>query len=93
MNASGIPAKQGATGEIDGRPVAIYNTGEELIVMENVCTHMGCQTGWNPADQSWDCPCHGSRYHPGGDVLNGPATRPLPRLNHRVEDDLIVIEE
>lgn len=92
MNASAIPAKQGAADEINGRPVAVYNSGEELIVMENVCTHMGCQTAWNPSGQSWDCPCHGSRYHPDGSVLKGPAPEPLPRLSHHLEGDEIVID-
>lgn len=92
MNASSIPAQQGTAGEIEGRPVAVYNTGEGLIVMENVCTHMGCQTAWNQADQSWDCPCHGSRYHPDGTLIKGPAAKPLPRLSHHLEGDAIAID-
>lgn len=92
MKVSDIPAEQGVAGEIDGRPVAVYNTGEDLIVMENVCTHMGCQTSWNSFDTSWDCPCHGSRYNPDGSVLRGPATGPLPRLKYRIDGDVIILD-
>ena len=42
-----------------------------------ICPHLGCVVAWNPAESSWDCPCHGSRFSPLGQVLNGPALQGL----------------
>ncbi len=47
------------------------------------CTHMGCQVAWNPDSDSWECPCHGSRFSREGIPLDAPATFPLRCTNER----------
>lgn len=42
-----------------------------------ICTHLGGVLEGNDADQSYDCPLHGSRFAPTGEVLEGPAIRAL----------------
>jgi len=64
----------------DGRhPVAEARVGGLLCRVSGVCTHMGGILEWNTAERSWDCPLHGSRFSPDGDVLEGPASVGLER--------------
>ena len=68
--------------KIEGRQVALYRDGRgELHALSPRCTHMGCTVAWNPSEKSWDCPCHGGRYSATGEILDGPPTQPLKRLD------------
>jgi len=37
------------------------------------CPHFGCELSWNPAEKTWDCPCHGSRFDYDGNLIDNPA--------------------
>lgn len=41
------------------------------------CPHLGCKLNWNPAENTWECPCHGSRFDSQGRLINGPAQTDL----------------
>ncbi|MBV7533776.1 FAD-dependent oxidoreductase [Chitinophaga sp. sic0106] len=62
--------------------MAVYkDEGGELHSVSPVCTHLKCDVSWNSGEKSWDCPCHGARYNPDGQVLNCPATMALEPLH------------
>lgn len=60
------------------KKVAVSKDAQGTVTRRSaVCTHVGCIVHWNPFEQCWDCPCHGSQFAPDGQVLNGPAVTPL----------------
>ena len=64
-----------------GERIAVFrDPGGVAHGMSAKCTHMGCTVGWNPSEQTFDCPCHGSRFSATGDVVNGPAAKPLSTI-------------
>ena len=64
--------------KIDGDNIAAFKDERGVVhAVSAVCSHMGCIVGWNATDRTWDCPCHGSRFELSGEVIHGPATRPL----------------
>jgi glycine/D-amino acid oxidase-like deaminating enzyme/nitrite reductase/ring-hydroxylating ferredoxin subunit len=72
---TGVVVHRGVT------PVAVYrDESGRLHERSAVCPHLGCLVAWNATERSWDCPCHGSRFAPSGEVLNGPASRGLKDL-------------
>ncbi|MET9375640.1 FAD-dependent oxidoreductase [Streptomyces sp. NPDC002992] len=77
-----IEPGEGAVLRVDGKPCAVHrDEAGNLHPLSAVCTHLGCLVSFNPAERTWECPCHGSRYDTDGEVLQGPALQPLERYD------------
>ncbi len=62
--------------------VATYRDEDSVIHrMSAVCPHLGGIVTWNSSENTWDCPCHGSRFDRYGAVLCGPAISGLARID------------
>jgi cytochrome b6-f complex iron-sulfur subunit len=69
--------------------VAVVREGSDFFALDLTCTHLGCTVKATP--QGFACPCHGSRFGSGGNVVRGPAPRPLKRLGLDRRDGIIRI--
>lgn len=76
-----IPPGEGKLVKQDGNDYAAYrNESGEITITSAICPHLGCVVHWNGAEKSWDCPCHGSRFDPDGEVLEGPSYEGLKKI-------------
>jgi glycine/D-amino acid oxidase-like deaminating enzyme/nitrite reductase/ring-hydroxylating ferredoxin subunit len=85
--SSELPAPgEGVVIQRGPRKIALYCDAQGAMHERSaVCTHLGGVVRWNSDAKSWDCGCHGSRFAPTGEVLNGPANRPLMRVDSDTE--------
>ena len=75
-----LGAGEGTVVRRGARLVAVSRDDDgALAAVSARCTHLGCIVAWNPAERSWDCPCHGSRFGADGTVIQGPAVADLER--------------
>ena len=78
ISTEDLPIGHGGVVEVDGEKLGVYrDERDQLFAISVKCPHLGCQLEWNPAEKSWDCPCHGSRFDIHGTLLNGPANSDL----------------
>jgi Rieske Fe-S protein len=77
----------------------VVKHGGKVDVFAINCSHLGCSVAFVPGgsvpdhpDTSFDCPCHGSRFHVDGTVLHGPAPVPLSHLTWKQGNDPSTIQ-
>jgi arsenite oxidase small subunit len=78
------------------RPALLIRLSDgTFTAFDATCTHLGCQvhydktavSGWEHRSQQNFCSCHGAVFDPStGDVLAGPAPRPLPKIRLEIDD-------
>lgn len=77
----------------NGEQVAVIRdpaNADALIAVNAFCPHQGCTVAWK--GESFDCPCHGSKFSDTGEVLSGPASKALDAFTAMVEGDLVYVK-
>ncbi len=84
-----------------GGAMTIKLAGQEVILIREsdstvrglspICSHQECRVAYNPKKRNIQCSCHGSAFDLKGNVLNGPATKPLKSYKTRLDGERIII--
>ncbi len=69
----------------------IRHSDTEVTIFSNMCTHLACRVRWHDDLQQFVCPCHNAHFEKDGDVISGPAPRPLDRYEYKIEDGMLYI--
>jgi Rieske Fe-S protein len=81
---------QASVSTVGGHLTALHRGLDgRLTALSARCTHLGCAVAFNDAEETWDCPCHGSRFALDGSVVQGPAVEPLQPLAVPDEDTTV----
>lgn len=78
---------EGKIVNIDGKRYGVYKDDNgDFYIVDTTCTHLGCELNFNSEEKTWNCPCHGSRFDYKGNILEGPALKPLKLYGHGDND-------
>jgi cytochrome b6-f complex iron-sulfur subunit len=63
-----------------------------FLAFSAVCPHLRCIVNWNEMLKKFECPCHGAKFSPNGEVLEGPPPRPLDLFKLQIVEEKLVID-
>ena len=77
------PGEGGVFNSDEGKIAVCRDKQGVVHACSAVCTHLGCDVAWNASEQTWDCPCHGSRFSSRWDGdQRSRGQRPAPGACH-----------
>jgi Rieske Fe-S protein len=73
----------------DADPAILLRVSDrEVVAFSQQCTHLGCVVFFQPDEDRWHCPCHEGNFEAlTGDVISGPPTRPLGKIDVEIRSD------
>jgi len=70
----------------------IVRTEIGFLAFSAVCPHLRCVVNWNQVLKKFECPCHGAKFNPTGEVLEGPPPRPLDLYRLQIVEEKLVVD-
>jgi cytochrome b6-f complex iron-sulfur subunit len=78
-----------------GGPVLVISNPanpKTITAVNPTCTHRGCTVDWKASKKAFVCPCHKAEFSPNGKVLKGPAKKPLPTYDAKIEGNSVLVK-
>ncbi len=63
-----------------------------LLALWQQCTHLGCTVPWIEGESRFHCPCHSSIFTPDGEIISGPAPRPMDIFPIEIIDGEVIVD-
>jgi cytochrome b6-f complex iron-sulfur subunit len=63
-----------------------------FLALWHRCTHLGCTVPWQEDEALFNCPCHSSIFTPVGEVVSGPAPRPMDIFPIEIREGAIFVD-
>ena len=67
------------------------NKNNKIKIFSSTCTHLACNVIWQEEANEFICPCHTGRFDSNGKPIAGPPTQPLSRIEHKIEEDNLLV--
>jgi cytochrome b6-f complex iron-sulfur subunit len=91
---SDVPVGTAKMFRFQGKPSVAIRINEKTVrALSAVCTHLGCLVKWDQTKQQLVCPCHVAAFDVNGNVVGGPAPKPLQSLSVKIAQGEIIIGE
>ena len=69
----------------------VKTPANRVIAFGPQCTHLGCAYHWDESKTEFVCPCHNSLFSADGQVISGPAPRPLDQYDVKVDGGKLLL--
>jgi nitrite reductase/ring-hydroxylating ferredoxin subunit len=93
FSAEDLKPNQMKAADAAGKSVLVVNLAGTFYALGNKCTHMNCSlSNGRLKGENIQCPCHGSIFNvKTGEVVGGPASKPEPKYDVKVENGQVMI--